>query len=702
MRRQRTRVRLALLTTGLLAALSLPLTAPASAAPSRYEAESATIAQGVVESNHAGFSGTGFVNYDNMVGSSVEFTVNAPTAGPATLTFRFANATAVDRALDISVNGTLAADELAFTGTGAWTTWATKSITVNLHAGANAVRATATTATGGPNLDYIDVDAAAAPAADYQAENATIAQGVVESNHTGYTGTGFVNYNNVAGSYVEFTSNAPTAGLAKLVFRYANGTAANRPMDISVNGSVVSAGVAFVGTGAWTSWQEVTVNTSVPAGAVKVRATATSATGGPNLDRLTADVAIGEPGPPTPPGNLRSTAVTSTSISLAWQASTDDVGVAGYELNRGGTRIQIDDGNATSYTDTGLSANTEYTYSVRAFDAAGNYSPPSNQIMIRTSGGGGGGTPAAINGQLRVCGLKLCNQYGKPIQLRGMSTHGLQWYPQCVNNASLDALAKDWKADVIRLSMYIQEGGYETNPRRFTDLMHSLIEQATARGMYAIVDWHQLSPGDPNYNLARAKTFFTEIAQRHKDKTNILYDVANEPNGVSWARVREYHEQIIPVIRAQDPDSVILLGTHAWGSLGVSDGRSETDVINNPVRATNVLYTFHFYAASHGTEYLNTLSRAADRIPVFVTEFGTQTASGDGGNNFGRSQQYIDLMASKKISWVNWNYSDDSRSGAVFTGGTCPGGPFAGTSRLKPAGVWVRDRIRTPDDFPTG
>jgi endoglucanase len=250
--------------------------------------------------------------------------------------------------------------------------------------------------------------------------------------------------------------------------------------------------------------------------------------------------------------------------------------------------------------------------------------------------------------------------------------------------------------------MYIQEGGYETDPRLFTDRMHALIEQVSARGMYVIVDWHQLTPGDPNANLAAARTFFTEIAQRHGGKPNILYDVANEPNGTAWSRIKAYHEAIIPVIRAADPDSVILLGTHGWGSLGVSDGGSETDVINNPVNATNIMYTFHFYAGSHGTEYLDTLSRAADRIPVFVTEFGTQTASGDGANNFTRSQQYLDLMAQKKISWTNWNYSDDSRSGAVFTPGTCPNGPFAGTSRLKPAGVWVREHIRSPaDDFPT-
>ena len=450
----------------------------------------------------------------------------------------------------------------------------------------------------------------------YEAENATITAGVVESNHAGFTGTGFVNTDNAVNSSVQWTVNA-AAGSGTLRFRFANGTTVNRPMRITVNGTQVAAAQSFNGTGAWTTWQEVSVAATLRAGANTVLATSTTANGGPNLDKLTVVDGGTTPTTPAPP-------------------------------------------------------------------------PPT------------GSTPVGVNGQLRVCGTKLCNQYGKPIQLRGMSTHGLQWYPQCVNNASLDALATDWQADVIRLSMYIQEGGYETNPRLFTDRMHSLIEQASARGMYVIVDWHQLSPGDPNFNLARARTFFTEIAQRHGNKPNILYDVANEPNGTPWPTVKRYHEAIIPTIRAIDPDALILLGTHGWGSLGVSDGGNENDVINNQVNATNIMYTFHFYAGSHGDNYLNTLSRAADRIPVFVTEFGTQTASGDGANNFAQSQRYIDLMAQKKISWTNWNYSDDSRSGAVFTSGTCPGGTFSGTSRLKPAGVWVRERIKSPaDNFPT-
>lgn len=315
----------------------------------------------------------------------------------------------------------------------------------------------------------------------------------------------------------------------------------------------------------------------------------------------------------------------------------------------------------------------------------------------------GSGTPVEANGRLEVCGTKLCNEDGHPIQLRGMSTHGTQWYSQCLTDGSLDALAEDWSADVLRVSTYVQEGGYETDPAHFTALADSLIRQASERGMYVIVDWHMLDPGDPMANLDNARKFFTDIATRNKGRDNILYEIANEPSGVSWQRIKSYAERIIPVIRNIDPDAPVLVGTRAWSSLGVSEGADESEVVNNPVDASNIMYTFHFYADSHRDAYLAALSRAADRIPVFVTEFGTQNYAGEGADDFAMSQRYLDLMASKKISWVNWNFSDDHRTGAVFDTGTCDDdGPWAGTASLKPAGVWIRDRIRTPDAFPAG
>ena len=310
-----------------------------------------------------------------------------------------------------------------------------------------------------------------------------------------------------------------------------------------------------------------------------------------------------------------------------------------------------------------------------------------------------GGTPLAINGQLRVCGVKLCNQAGKAIQLRGMSTHGLQWFGKCYNDASLNALAQDWQADLFRISMYVQEGGYETNPTGFTNQVNALVDAAEARGMYSMIDFHTLTPGDPNYNLERAKTFFANVSARNAAKKGVIYEITNEPNGVSWAGIKNYAEQVIPVIRANDPDAVIIVGTRAWSSLGVSEGASSSEIIANPVNASNIMYAFHFYAASHKDNYRAEVQRAAASLPLFVTEFGTVTATGGGQVDLASTGAWLDLLDRLQIGYANWTYSDAGESSAAFKPGTCNGSTYAGTGVLTESGNYLRSRIRTPDAF---
>ena len=308
--------------------------------------------------------------------------------------------------------------------------------------------------------------------------------------------------------------------------------------------------------------------------------------------------------------------------------------------------------------------------------------------------------PVDQYGQLYVCDTNLCNDNNEPVQLKGMSSHGLQWYGwnsgsnSCVTPESLDALYYDWGADVFRISLYVQEGGYETDPEGFTEEVHTIINEVTDRGMYAIVDWHQLTPGDPMENLELAKEFFTDIANEHHSKNNIFYEIANEPNGrdVTWERVKEYADSIIPVIREIDQEAVILVGTPGWSSLGIAQGGGPSVIYENQIDIDdNVMYTYHFYAASHNRQ--SQLAWAAERMPIFVTEFGTQTYSGDGGNDFENTRAYFDVMDEHDISWTNWNYSHDWRSGAVWETGTCPNGPWT-EENLKPAGQWIRNQIR--------
>lgn len=181
----------------------------------------------------------------------------------------------------------------------------------------------------------------------------------------------------------------------------------------------------------------------------------------------------------------------------------------------------------------------------------------------------------------------------------------------------------------------------------------------------------------------------------------MIYEIANEPNGVSWSAIKSYAEQVIPVIRAADPDAVVIVGTRGWSSLGVSDGSDENEIVDNPVNATNLMYAFHFYAASHKDSYRATVSRAASRLPLFVTEFGTVSATGGGAMDQASTTAWLDLLDQLKISYANWTYSDAPESSAAFQPGTCEGGDYSSGGVLTESGALLKNRISTPDSFPT-
>ncbi|MET8078533.1 PQQ-dependent sugar dehydrogenase [Streptomyces sp. NPDC005303] len=220
-------------------------------------------------------------------------------------------------------------------------------------------------------------------ATDYQAEDATVVQGTVATNHTGYTGTGFVDYTNVKGSYVEFTVSAASAGTTAVTFRYANGTTTDRPMDISVNGTVVSPAVSFPATADWNTWATKTVDVPLTAGSARIRATATTAGGGPNLDRIGVDAATDSQAP-SRPGQPSCSDIGEDGLTLAWGAATDNVGVTAYDLYEHGNKIGEAPGTSTSKALTGLAPGTTYNLTVIARDASGNTSPASPVVDCTT------------------------------------------------------------------------------------------------------------------------------------------------------------------------------------------------------------------------------------------------------------------------------------------------------------------------------
>ncbi|WP_189963191.1 PQQ-dependent sugar dehydrogenase [Streptomyces violascens] len=227
--------------------------------------------------------------------------------------------------------------------------------------------------------------ASAAPTR-YEAENGTRSTGsTVDTNHKNYSGSGFVNSNNAVGAYVEVTVNAAAAGNAAIAIRYANGTGANRPADVSVNGTVVSAARAFDATANWDTWADSTLTVAVKAGSNRIRLASTTADGLANIDYIDFDGASGgDTQAPTPPGAPTCSAVTESALTLSWGASTDNVGVAKYDVYEHGNKINEVDGSLTSDHLTGLTPHTTYNLTVLARDAAGNVSQASPAVDCTT------------------------------------------------------------------------------------------------------------------------------------------------------------------------------------------------------------------------------------------------------------------------------------------------------------------------------
>ncbi len=295
-------------------------------------------------------------------------------------------------------------------------------------------------------------------------------------------------------------------------------------------------------------------------------------------------------------------------------------------------------------------------------------------------------------GALRVEGTQLVSQDGKPVRLLGVSTHGLQWYPQYVSGETFRELRDHWNINVIRLALYTEESGWcasgAAEKDRLREILHRGIRLAAENDLYVILDWHILSDGDPNQHLAEARAFFQEFSQEYKDSAHILYEICNEPNGgVSWARIRQYAEEVIPVIRGNDPDAVILVGTPTWS-------QDIDQALADPIAEYgNLMYTFHFYAATHRQDLRSRLEKAVDQgLPVFVSECGLCSADGNGSIDRESAAAWLELLDQKGISCVFWNLSNKNEASALLSP-SCSGLSGFSAEDLSESGKLVHDYL---------
>jgi aryl-phospho-beta-D-glucosidase BglC (GH1 family) len=306
-------------------------------------------------------------------------------------------------------------------------------------------------------------------------------------------------------------------------------------------------------------------------------------------------------------------------------------------------------------------------------------------------------SPVSINGKLKLVGTQLSSECGNPVQLRGISSHGPQWFGSCVfKNTAVATLGKDWGSDIVRLAMYVESEGYLSNPVYWKEWIDAAIERIGNNGMYCIIDWHILSDGDPFKNITASKEFWAYMSAKHADKKHVMYEICNEPNGVDWPRIKAYADTIIPIIRANDPDKIIIVGTPQWSGSPISVVGNELSGAN----AYNVMYAFHFYAASHAWMIPN-LKLAIGSIPIFSSEWGTSSSTGDGTINTRVTDQFMDVFNGNNpsgniISWCNWSFSDADETSAALLPGSCGAATWNNTT---PSGTKLKALINTPDRF---
>lgn len=289
-------------------------------------------------------------------------------------------------------------------------------------------------------------------------------------------------------------------------------------------------------------------------------------------------------------------------------------------------------------------------------------------------------------GKLRVQGTQLVSESGKPVQLKGVSTHGLAWYPQYVNQSFFTQLHNGWNANVVRLAMYTAEyGGYCTggNKSELMNLIDKGVTYATNADLYVIIDWHVLNDKNPLVYKDQAVEFFKTVSAKYKNNKNVIYEICNEPNsGASWSDIKTYANAVIPAIRANDPNALILVGTPTWS-------QDVDQAAARPLNYSNVMYTMHFYAATHKDDLRNKLKSAVSAgLPVFVSEFGICDASGNGGLDYASANQWVSLMDSLNVSYVCWNLSNKNESSALFKTSCNKTSGFL-TSDLSDEGKWL-------------
>ncbi|HET9955285.1 MAG TPA: glycoside hydrolase family 5 protein [Polyangiaceae bacterium] len=277
--------------------------------------------------------------------------------------------------------------------------------------------------------------------------------------------------------------------------------------------------------------------------------------------------------------------------------------------------------------------------------------------------GGAANTPVQRYGALSVNGANLVDEQGKSVKLEGISSMWLNWDPTgyAQSKAALQYMRDSWNLRVFRAAMGVDaEGAYLLDPDTAKAQVNRIVQNAIDLGVYVIIDWHD---HEALAHADQARAFFDEMSKKWGEYPNVMYEVFNEPLDLDWgSQLKPYHASLVDVIRKNDPDNIILLGTPNWDQ--------DVDVAaQSPLAGKNLMYTLHFYACSHAARERSKAQTARSRgLPMFVTEWGATHADGgvDGVVCEGEARTWHDFLDQHAISWAAWKMDGCTDSSCLF------------------------------------
>ena len=278
-------------------------------------------------------------------------------------------------------------------------------------------------------------------------------------------------------------------------------------------------------------------------------------------------------------------------------------------------------------------------------------------------------TPVGLHGQLRVEGTNLVDASGTPVQLKGVSSMWLNWEDKYSSSkAGLAWMRDNWHITLFRAAMGVEpDGAYLSDPDKALEHLRRVVHNAIDLGVYVLIDFHA---HNAHMEQAQAVDFFSKIAAEFGGFPNVIYETFNEPEQADWAtQIKPYHEAVVPAIRAQDPDGVIVLGSRQWS-------QRVDEAAANPVAGTNLMYTVHFYACDHKEQQRALAQTAYDAgLALFVTEWGATPADGGAANPTvcaPEAQAWLDWMDERGVSWAAWKLDGCADSSCFFASDAAP------------------------------